>query len=284
MLERTISGVVFVAVMVGGLLSGHLTGMIILLVLGLGCLWEFQKLLFDTTEPYFKVRRYSQLIVALFFFLAVNFQIDAKFFSDLNPEAAHAQDGWWRFLCACFLLGLCFMTITELFLKSTKPFVNLALWLFGLIYCMSPVLLLSHLAGNPTNYKPFIALAPFLLIWTNDTMAYLTGRALGRTPFFPRISPKKTWEGTIGGVVFTVALAALIGPKLGGWSQQGWIVAALIVGVFGTLGDLAESMLKRSVGVKDSGSIMPGHGGFLDRFDSFIFAMPLIWVFSPWLS
>lgn len=282
MLERAISGAVFVAIVVGGLLYSQPSSIAIFLIIGLGCLWEFQKLLFDTTDPYFGLRRYSQLFVALILFLPIYINLGAIYIDDLTTQVMY-NHAWWRPILACFLVCSGLMIATELFLKSATPFVNMALWIFGLVYCMVPVLLLSDLAGSFVDYEPYIALAPFLLIWTNDTMAYLTGRAVGHTPFFPRISPKKTWEGTIGGVIFTVALAAFIGPKLGGWSQQGWILAAVIVGIFGTLGDLVESMLKRSVGVKDSGSIMPGHGGFLDRFDSFIFAVPFLWVVSPWL-
>jgi phosphatidate cytidylyltransferase len=116
------------------------------------------------------------------------------------------------------------------------------------------------------------------LNWINDTFAYLTGSLIGKTPFFPRISPKKTWEGTLGGIFFTVIIAWGISYYLNVYTPNQWVAIAASVAIFGTLGDLIESMLKRSVGVKDSGNIMPGHGGFLDRFDSFVFLLPFVWI------
>jgi phosphatidate cytidylyltransferase len=113
-----------------------------------------------------------------------------------------------------------------------------------------------------------------LLTWMNDTGAYLVGSNFGRRMLFPRISPKKTWEGTIGGVVITFITAASFCAFSGELRLFDWMVLAAFVSVFGTLGDLVESMLKRSVGVKDSGNLLPGHGGVLDRFDAFIFVLP----------
>lgn len=125
-----------------------------------------------------------------------------------------------------------------------------------------------------------IPLALILLIWTNDTMAYITGSFIGKTPF-SKISPKKTWEGTIGGVVFTVIAVLLIDYL--GWlpslKTQDWIVLALLASIVGTAGDLFESKLKRLADVKDSGNILPGHGGALDRFDSLLFALPFAFVY-----
>lgn len=125
-----------------------------------------------------------------------------------------------------------------------------------------------------------IPLAIILLIWTNDTMAYITGSFIGKTPF-SKISPKKTWEGTIGGVVFTVIAVLLIDYL--GWlpslKTQDWVVLALLASIVGTAGDLFESKLKRLADVKDSGNILPGHGGALDRFDSLLFALPFTFVY-----
>jgi len=122
-----------------------------------------------------------------------------------------------------------------------------------------------------------------LLIWTNDTMAYLVGSKIGRHKLFERISPKKTWEGSIGGAIFTLTLAYFLNMFLswifgfdGEFSRVDWIVIGLIVIIFGTLGDLIESLLKRNLAVKDTGSILPGHGGLLDRFDAFLFSFPFI--------
>lgn len=142
---------------------------------------------------------------------------------------------------------------------------------------MISMYMLYHSAHLPTN----IPLALILLIWTNDTMAYITGSFIGKTPF-SQISPKKTWEGTIGGVVFTVLSVVILSYAnwLPGLSLQDWIVLALLAAIIGTIGDLVESKLKRMANVKDSGNIMPGHGGALDRFDSLLAALPFAFCYA----
>ena len=190
------------------------------------------------------------------------------------------------------ILALFMLTalITELYGKEEKPFDTLAHTFFPVLYiglplCLFPFAAFSHtglstlLSHNCGDFSPGVIIGFFALIWANDTGAYLAGIAFGRHKLFERISPKKTWEGFVGGVL----LAAVVGWLLSGWlgvvSDIHWIAIALIVSVIGTYGDLVESMLKRSVGVKDSGSIMPGHGGFLDRFDSALLAFPAAYLF-----
>lgn len=134
---------------------------------------------------------------------------------------------------------------------------------------------------QPGGYSPLMPCAIIFSIWINDTMAYIVGSLIGRTPFSP-ISPKKTWEGTIGGAILCIVVISILGALLPvaqsvPWKQ--WLVIAAICAVFGTLGDLLESKLKRMAGIKDSGSIMPGHGGFLDRFDSLLLATPIVWIY-----
>jgi phosphatidate cytidylyltransferase len=165
--------------------------------------------------------------------------------------------------------------------------------LFGLIYITMPVLMLIDLWMKPMIMKgdfPFILyqyIFPCIIIfsiWINDTMAYVVGSLIGKTPF-SKISPKKTWEGTIGGAILCVVAMYFIGMifNAGGWLHQNKLyqiaIIAALCAIFGTIGDLFESKLKRMAGVKDSGSIMPGHGGFLDRFDSLLFAAPIVWVY-----
>ena len=122
-----------------------------------------------------------------------------------------------------------------------------------------------------------------MLTWGNDTGAYLIGSVIGKTPLFPRISPKKTWEGSLGGVAVTFIIAWLLSIYTQELTLQTWLVLAGIVSVFGSTGDLIESMLKRSLGVKDSGTIMPGHGGFLDRFDAFMYMIPFAAAYLLWI-
>jgi len=180
--------------------------------------------------------------------------------------------------------------ILELYCNKEKPFDSLAHTFFPVLYaglplCLFPFAAFSHTGLStllPCNgvFSPGVVIGFFTLIWANDTGAYLAGITFGRHKLFERISPKKTWEGFIGGII----LAAVSGWLLSGWfgvvNDMQWVAIALIVSVFGTYGDLVESMLKRSVGVKDSGGILPGHGGFLDRFDSALFAFPAVYLFT----
>ena len=191
---------------------------------------------------------------------------------------------------ALLVLFLLTAMIAELYSNEEKPFDSLAHTFFPVLYaglplCLFPFVAFSHtglatlLPHNCGTFSPGIIIGFFVLIWANDTGAYLAGITFGRHRLFERISPKKSWEGFIGGVI----LSAISGWLLSGWlgvvSSIQWVIIALIVSIFGTYGDLVESMLKRSVGVKDSGNIMPGHGGFLDRFDSTLLAFPAIYLF-----
>jgi phosphatidate cytidylyltransferase len=158
----------------------------------------------------------------------------------------------------------------------------------ALLYILMPVIMMLDLSGlfdfsaggHSLVYDPLIPCGLIFSIWINDTMAYLVGSWIGRTPFSP-ISPKKTWEGTIGGVILCVVIISLLGklPVASRISQIQWSVIATLAGIFGTMGDLFESKLKRMAGIKDSGRIMPGHGGFLDRFDSLLVATPFVWIY-----
>lgn len=191
-----------------------------------------------------------------------------------------------------FLLLVLFpviIIISELYRKQEKPFDGLAHTLFAVLYIAVPFAMmpftafaqkgLNSIMPAGMTFSPGIVIGFFLLVWANDTGAYLTGVSAGRHKLMPRISPGKTWEGFFGGMIFAAVVGwALAGP-LGVTGRLQWVIIALIISTFGTFGDLAESMLKRSTGVKDSGSILPGHGGFLDRFDSTIFSFPVVYLF-----
>jgi phosphatidate cytidylyltransferase len=171
-----------------------------------------------------------------------------------------------------------------------KPFDSLAHTFFPLIYTTLPFSLFpfaafsrhgleSLLPHGGIAFSPGIIIGFFMLIWTNDTGAYLAGISFGRTRLMERISPKKTWEGFIGGLIAAVLVAWLLSRWFGVITTMEWIAVSVIISIAGTYGDLIESMLKRSAGVKDSGNILPGHGGFLDRFDSTIISFPLVYLF-----
>jgi len=180
--------------------------------------------------------------------------------------------------------------VVEIYRKNEKPFDSLAHTFFSILYTAIPVSMFPYSAFGRTGLQPLFSVnnlefSPgmligfFLLLWANDTGAYLVGSAFGKHRLMERISPKKSWEGFLGGLAVTLIVSRLLSNFLGVVDVKGWIYVALIVTIAGTFGDLIESMLKRSVGFKDSGSIMPGHGGFLDRFDSVVIAFPLVYLY-----
>jgi phosphatidate cytidylyltransferase len=182
----------------------------------------------------------------------------------------------------CFpLLFLSF--VFELFAKSEQPFANVAFIILGMVYIGIPFALLDFIAFDADKFYTNTILGLLVLTWANDTGAYLVGSQIGKTKLFPSISPKKTWEGSIGGVVITIFIAILMSFFFEECTMVQWIVLAIIVVIFGSIGDLVESMLKRSYSIKDSGNLLPGHGGFLDRFDAFIFLIPFATAYLLWL-
>ena len=169
--------------------------------------------------------------------------------------------------------------LLELWRKQDQPIYNIAIQLLGIVYIVFPFYCMIELNQQSTHDLPK-AIGMFLLIWTNDTFAFLTGKFLGKTKLFERISPKKTWEGTIGGGLLTIVVATLLAFFYNDKQDlYFWIVAAIIVVPCSVLGDLLESLFKRNLNLKDTGKILPGHGGILDRFDAAIFTAPffLVW-------
>jgi len=186
--------------------------------------------------------------------------------------------------------GIAIIMTIELFRNVERPFDSLAHTFFSILYTAVPFSMFPFAAFNHTGLRPLVPMegivfSPgiligfFLLLWANDTGAYLVGSSLGRHRLWERISPKKSWEGFFGGLILTMLIARLFSGWLGVADMKGWMIIALIISVAGTVGDLLESMLKRSLGLKDSGTIMPGHGGFLDRFDSVVVAFPLVYLY-----
>jgi len=187
--------------------------------------------------------------------------------------------GWWMGLLFVFALPM-----VELLFARNIRLKNIGHSVFGLTYVSLSWGLMMDLRGHfdfefgKEFCSKTLPLMVIFSIWINDTMAYLVGSFIGKTPF-SKISPKKTWEGTIGGIVLCIALMGLIGKWWACFDTIHWIMIAAIAAIAGTAGDLLESKLKRLAGVKDSGSLMPGHGGFLDRFDSLLLATPFVWLY-----
>ncbi|MDG1174162.1 MAG: phosphatidate cytidylyltransferase [Flavobacteriales bacterium] len=172
--------------------------------------------------------------------------------------------------------------LQELFAKDNIPYQNISSTLFALLYITLPFACLNYLSFNDDIYSKIglgenwsLLLGFFIILWTSDSMAYVVGKAIGKHKLIPRISPGKTWEGLAGGLVFSI-LAGFLFAYVTDSSVFHWMIMAAIISIFGLLGDLSESLLKRSADVKDSGTLLPGHGGVLDRFDGILFSAPLV--------
>jgi len=189
---------------------------------------------------------------------------------------------WLPEISILFIFPLFFtLILVELWRKTDHPIVNMSVMVFGIIYVVIPFFLTIdlNLRENDENFMPLIV-GMYLLIWTNDTFAYFSGRLFGRTKLFERISPKKTWEGTIGGILFTLILGYIIGAFINQGEEMFWLISAMIIAPCAIFGDLLESLFKRSLNIKDSGKILPGHGGILDRFDAALFAIPFFYCWA----
>jgi phosphatidate cytidylyltransferase len=184
---------------------------------------------------------------------------------------------WWKDYAFFLLIGLITLLCIQEYFKLVVTIFPLVIvqFLVAVLYILMPMMMLIYMR-HADKQLPILLI---VMIWINDTMAYLVGSFIGRTPFYPAISPKKTWEGTIGGIILTIATAAVWGYYSHHFRMQDWIMIALCASVAGTVGDLVESKLKRLAGVKDSGTLMPGHGGALDRFDSLLIATPFAFLY-----
>jgi len=174
----------------------------------------------------------------------------------------------------------------ELFAQAKLPFSSIALMFMGILYIGFPIALAIVMSNTQSgDFSPYIVFGILLIVWASDVAAYFGGRTFGKRKLFPRISPKKTWEGAISGLLGAMAAGALVYLVYYQFNIfnlldfKDWLILGAITAVFGITGDLVESMLKRSVNIKDSGNLLPGHGGFLDRFDAFIFAIPFAYLY-----
>ncbi|MEM9822568.1 MAG: phosphatidate cytidylyltransferase [Bacteroidota bacterium] len=267
LLQRVITAIFFGAVMLGGLFGGPYPFALLFALVTILCLWEFLGLCLPAAaDPANGSRRIIGTVLGSLPYGLVSLQqLDLFDQPDLMTTAL-----------LCFIPLVFLVFLYELFHQAEKPFANVAYIVLGIVYLGCPFALLFLIAMKGGNYSPNIVLGMLLLTWANDTGAYFVGSKLGKTPLFPRISPKKTWEGSMGGVVIGLLVAWLLSWFFPLYSTLEWLGLALVVVVFGALGDLVESMLKRSLKIKDSGNILPGHGGMLDRFDAFIFVIPFV--------
>jgi len=264
---RTITAVFFVAAIVTSFLSP--TAMVCLFapITGL-TIWEFTGLV--NQRGGITVNRFISTVAGAYFFLAM-----AGYNSGLTPATVFIP----------YLVSIVYLMVAELYMKAKDPINNWAYTMLSQLYIALPLSLLNVLAYRSNSYDIqytyLTPLAVFVFLWINDAGAYCVGSLLGRHKLFPRISPGKSWEGSIGGGLLVMAVAVAIWHfttqydvnELGLTALE-WAGLGLVVVVFGTWGDLIESLFKRTLGIKDSGNILPGHGGMLDRFDSTLMAVP----------
>lgn len=172
--------------------------------------------------------------------------------------------------------------IRELYTASSKPFTNIGYTFLGVLYIALPIFLFylySFQGNDPDHYHPQNILGFLFILWASDTGAYFAGRFLGKHKLFERLSPKKTWEGFFGGLLLALTVAWIISMYYTQFSRSTWLAIGLIIVITGALGDLVESMFKRSIAIKDSGHLLPGHGGILDRFDGLFISAPFVFVY-----
>lgn len=270
---RTLTALVFALIMLLGILWSATSFFLLFLVIALGGIREYFRLVDHIDPRYRQVSRWHRPCVYLLV-PAVFFSLSGSHFQFLYLPAEFI--GW------LMGLGLVIMILINdgLFMDHLNV-RNLRYSLIGLIYIALPLGLLVNLRFNYSWHDlPVLPLGLIFCLWINDTMAYIMGWQFGKTPFFPLISPKKTWEGTLGGVTLTILVAAIYGYFGHIYRLWDWVAVATLTSVAGTAGDLLESKIKRMAGVKDSGALMPGHGGILDRFDSLLAAAPFVWLYA----
>ena len=286
---RALSAIVFVLIMLAGLLFNSWSYFALFLLIQIGCLYEYQKLMriiFPSYQQISKMHQWGVLVVGTLMMtsLAPTDIALPDFIKNSLPLAYQGIGLRWIGLKA-MPVALVLMMVADVFARKAEV-KNIAISFFGFIYISISLSLFYAMRGMFLNsamsmFFPNIELmVPILVIvtvWVNDTMAYIVGSFIGRTPISP-ISPKKTWEGTIAGIILSVVILSTVAGQYIPISTKYLYMITFVASVMGNLGDLFESKLKRLAGVKDSGSMMPGHGGFLDRFDSILFAGPFVWI------
>lgn len=266
---RVITGIIFGITLIGGILFSKFTFFsIALFILIVGC-FELNRI-FQALS--IQANRFFLYLTNSFsFFACIYFSYKKNIVVETNQEIL---------LVIAIFIGLIFyLFVSELFRNIPKQIENIGSSIFSLFYLGIPCgLLVSCSIDHNGSYAPWNVLFLFFFMWASDTGAYFSGRAFGKNKLFERLSPKKTIEGFIGGIVTSMLVGIAAFYFVGGASLLVWVFIGGILSVTGTLGDLFESMLKRQAGIKDSGNILPGHGGILDRFDSTFLSAPVYWI------
>ncbi len=265
LVQRTLTGSIFVAAIIGAVCFHIYAYGILFLIFTILGVYEFYT---NLEKSGIKPQKYLGITISALLI------ISAVYYAPQIHQIPVSHFVW--FIPLLFIIG-----IIELYRKQEQPFHNIAFTWFGILYIAVPFALMAFLFYNFTShtFHFIIPLGIFLLTWTNDTFAYLTGMALGKHRLWERISPKKSWEGFFGGTLFSLIAAFTIAYFDKTYTLCDWLIISCIVSVCGTFGDLFESLFKRSLQIKDSGNILPGHGGILDRFDSVLFIIPFVFTY-----
>ncbi|HEY9001802.1 MAG TPA: phosphatidate cytidylyltransferase [Mucilaginibacter sp.] len=267
MKTRAITGFFFVIVMLGSMLLGQYVFGVFYLLLSAFALYEFYGLVKQSgIQPNILSGILNGVLIYTAFSLV----------HTLLPDAFK-----YVFILA---LTLSLIFFQELYKKSETPFTNIAYTIMGIVYAIIPFTFFHALGFLGTSFNFHVPLTFLVMLWANDTGAYLSGYFFGRTKLFERHSPKKTWEGFIGGVLVAAVAGYILSNFYHEFSWDKWVIMAVLIGCFGTLGDLVESMFKRSINIKDSGGILPGHGGLLDRFDGLLLSAPIVYAYLYLIS
>ena len=284
-LKRTISGAVYIALLLTSILFSTESFIVLFGIFLIITIYEFSNLvsLNKVFSILFGALFYSTIILISHYNKQTTAFLNNLFKSNFDLEINIQQ---LDLILLAVTIVISIKCILFLFYDSVQSISISSKYLYLLGYITLPFIFIVKISFGTNNYNPKIILGLFILIWTNDTFAYLVGKSIGKHKLFERVSPKKTIEGFLGGAVFAAFAGFLISklyiqpnPDFSSKSILIWTIIAVIVSVFGTIGDLIESKFKRIAGVKDSGAIMPGHGGILDRLDSVIFVAPIIFLF-----
>lgn len=266
MKTRAITGFFFVGVMLASVLLGAYAFTLFFLILSLLCTDEFYRLV---TKDDVKPQKRWGLALAISIYL---------------PLSLHFFKGEPLVYLLISVPLVVLVIVAELYRKHENPFHNIAYTLFGVLFATVPFCFFYALAFTDGMYSSHYPLAFLILLWASDTGAYIFGINIGKHKLFERHSPKKTWEGFIGGMLCSFLAAFVLSRYFNELPLLEWLGMAAIIVIAGTFGDLSESMLKRSLSTKDSGSLLPGHGGLLDRFDGLLLAAPLVFVYLQFVS
>jgi phosphatidate cytidylyltransferase len=267
LVQRTITGIIFLVVVIGAIAFNKYSFFILFELVIAGAMYEFYAL---AEKKKFKPQKIYGIVIGMLVFAA-------NYLFVQNIVSTNVFLGIIPLILSVF--------IAELYRKSEYAFVDIGFTLLGVLYIAVPLSFANYLVfSNHLAYNWQLLLGFFLLTWSFDTLAYVFGVSFGKHRLFERISPKKSWEGFIGGLISSVGIAYGISQFFTQLDFMHWAMLALLIGVFGTYGDLVESSFKRNIDEKDSGSILPGHGGILDRFDGVFFTLPLFYLYLHFIQ